>query len=305
MLKTFLRRMFFLAALFPLQHLIAQTDRIQQLEAEMRAASGADRVEKLIRLSEANFEAGNYDKAEDWAEEAGDFAKRLRLPALRATALNREGKAMMLNGKRKASGRFEQSLDVLRSISSGDKGLAMDNLENLRNLAQRAGKSKDIAEINEQIARLNNTLVATVPIPPSAPVTRQELREEINNLQNEIARQQAKASGISVNTAEFEKRNQELQAQLAEREAQINQMTEEQMKTSMLLMQQRYMLDSVVFRSSLDSLSVANWNLALQKPKATEVLYRRDCRPVDAGLRFAVRFTAARRMPKCWKEKTK
>lgn len=273
MLKIFLHRMIFLAILFSSGDLSAQADRIQQMEADMRAASGADRVEKLIRLSEANLEAGNYDKAEDWAEEAGDFAKRLRLPALRAEALNREGRAMKLNGKRKAPGRFEQSLDILRSIGSGDKSLAMDNLENLRDLALRAGKSKDLTEINEQIARLNNTLVAAIPPPPSAPVTRQELREEISNLQNEIAKQQARASGISVNTAEFEKRNKELQAQLAEREAQIDQMTEEQMKTSMLLMQQRYMLDSVVFRASLDSLSVANWNLALREAESNRKFY--------------------------------
>ncbi len=273
MMKTFVCRMLLVAALFPVHFLSAQTDNLQQLETDMRASSGADRVEKLIRLADGNIAAGNYDKAADWADEAGDFAKKLRLTALRATALNREGKAMMLNGKRKAAGRFEQSLELLRSINSGDKSLAMDNLESLLKLAQRSGKQKDIADINDQIARLNNTLVAAVPIPPSPPVTRQELREEISNLQNQIVKQQARASGISVNTVEYEKRNQELQAQLAEREAQINQMTEEQMKTSMLLMQQRYMLDSVVFRASLDSLSVANWNLALREAESNRKFY--------------------------------
>ncbi|MBK7939315.1 MAG: hypothetical protein IPJ82_20520 [Lewinellaceae bacterium] len=224
-------------------------------------------------MSDAYAEAGNYDKAADWAEEAGDFAKKLRLPALRATALNREGKAMMLGGKRKAAGRFEQSLEVLRSTASGDKTLAMDNLEHLRTLALRSGREKDIASVNDQIARLNN-MVTTIPSAQNAaPITRQELREEIHNLQNEIAKQQAKASGVVFNTAEFEKRNQELQAQLAEREAQIDQMTEEQMKTSMLLMQQRYMLDSVVFRASLDSLSAANWNLELREAESNRKFY--------------------------------
>ena len=45
------------------------------------------------------------------------------------------------------------------------------------------------------------------------------------------------------------------------------------MKTSMLLMQQRYMLDSVVFRASLDSLSVANWNLALREAESNRKFY--------------------------------
>jgi class 3 adenylate cyclase len=107
-------------------------------------------------------------------------------------------------------------------------------------------------------------------------VTRQELREEIKALQQEIARQQTRNTpntGTGTNQAEYERKTQELQAQLAAREAQIDQMTEEQMKTSMLLMQQRYMLDSVVYRNSLDSLSVENWNLALREAESSRKFY--------------------------------
>ncbi|MEZ4967168.1 MAG: adenylate/guanylate cyclase domain-containing protein [Saprospiraceae bacterium] len=274
MMKTFFFLLTFLSALCLPGIAGGQSSRIQQLETEMRAASGQERVEKLIALADACIQAGDYDKASNWADEAGNFAKRLRLPALRAAALNREGKALMLRGKRKADSRFEQSLDILRSINSGDKSLAMDNLENMRIIAQRAGKEKDVAYINEQIARLNNQLVTQLPqVQAPAPVTRQELDKEIGALQKEIARQQARMPGGKVNAAEMERQNQELQAQLAEREAQIDQMTEDQMKTSMLLMQQRYMLDSVVFRASLDSLSVANWNLALREAETNRKFY--------------------------------
>jgi len=41
----------------------------------------------------------------------------------------------------------------------------------------------------------------------------------------------------------------------------------------MLLMQQRYMLDSVVYRNSLDSLSVENWNLALREAESNRKFY--------------------------------
>ncbi|MBK8194784.1 MAG: adenylate/guanylate cyclase domain-containing protein [Lewinellaceae bacterium] len=50
-------------------------------------------------------------------------------------------------------------------------------------------------------------------------------------------------------------------------------MTEEQMKTSMLLMQQRFMLDSVVYTARLDSLSVANWNLALREAETSQKFF--------------------------------
>jgi class 3 adenylate cyclase len=111
------------------------------------------------------------------------------------------------------------------------------------------------------------------PLPPSAPLTREELRQEISALQQEIAKQQTRTTGAAPNSVEFERRNQELQAQLAAREAQIGQMTEEQIKTSMLLLEQKSKLDSVVFRNSLDSLSVENWNLALREAESNRKFY--------------------------------
>ncbi len=275
MLKTMLRLFLLPVLLLGVLPLAAQTERLQQLEAEARGASGQARVEKLIALTEAYTQAGNYDKAADWGDEAADFAKRLRLNELRAIALNRQGKAMVLGGKRKAAGKFELSLEVLRSLPNGDKALAMDNLENLRQIATRSGRQKDLAEVEAQISRLNGASVAALPpsLAAQPPITRAELREEIKNLQQEIVRQQAKSTGAVTNTADFERRNKELQAELAAREAQIDQMTEEQMKTSILLMQQRFMLDSVVYRNSLDSLSVENWNLALREAESNRKFY--------------------------------
>jgi class 3 adenylate cyclase len=276
MLKTLLRLAFLPIALLFAQTIFAQN--IQQLEAEARAASGADRVVKLITLAEACTATGDYEAAIKWAGEASDFAKRLRLPELRAKALNREGKAMVLAGKRKPGSKFEQSLDVLRSARTGDKALALDNLENLRQLAIRAGKTKEIAEIDASIARLNGVMSeVTAPLPPPPPpITREELREEIQALQQEIAKQQSRAVGpkqAKSNPVDYERQRQELQAQLAAREAQISQMTEEQIKTSMLLLEQKAKLDSVVFRNSLDSLAVENTTLALREAESNRKFY--------------------------------
>lgn len=276
MSKKTLRMVLCIAILATVQ--TAYSQNFQQLEAEARAASGTERVEKIISLANSYLQAGNYDKAEEWADEAADFARKIKQPELRARALHLEGKAMVFGGKRKAGGKFEQSLEILRDIRSGDKQLALENLEQLKQIAQRAGKQKDIAEVDLQIARLNGNLANTpAPLPPPSPITRQELREEIKALQQEIARQQTRTTSntgtTGVNQVEYERKTQELQAQLAAREAQIDQMTEEQMKTSMLLMQQRFMLDSVVYRNSLDSLSVENWNLALREAETNRNFY--------------------------------
>ena len=272
MLKTILRLALLPIAFCSFHSIFAQN--LQQMEADARAASGPDRVEKIIALTEAYTRAGNYDKAIEWADEAGDFARKIKQPELRARALNSEGKAMVLGGKRKAAGKFEQSLEILRDIRSDNKQLALDNLESLRQIAQRSGKEKEIAAIELQIARLNGTLgAAPPPLPPPNAITRQELREEIKVLQQEIAKQQVRTGGPALNSADFERQTQQLQAQLAAREAQIDQMSEEQVKTSMLLMQQRYMLDSVVYRNSIDSLAVANWNLALSEAESNRKFY--------------------------------
>jgi class 3 adenylate cyclase len=275
MLKTLLRPVILSVAFLLAQTASAQNDRIQQLEAEARAASGTDRVTKIIALTDAYIQAGNYDKAADWADEADDFAKRLRLPQLRAVALNRAGKAMMYAGKRKAAGKFEQSLEILRSSRSGDKNLALDNLENLRQLAIRSGREKDLAEVEAQIARLNGTIVSVAPTlpPPPPPLTREEFREEMSTLQKEIAKRQAQTTGAAPNTADYDRQTQALQSQLAAREAQINQMTEEQRKNTMLLMQQRIMLDSMVYNASLDSLADANNTLALREAESNRKFY--------------------------------
>jgi len=275
MLKALLRPLFLVAAFLCSQLVFAQNDRIQQLETEVRAASGAERVEKLIALSNAYIHIGDYNKAIDKADEAADLAKKIGQSMLRAVALNSEGRAMMLAGKRKSDKKFEQSLDILRDSRSNNKTLALDNLENLRQLAINSGRSKDLTKIEAQIARLNDASAATpAPLPPPPPpITRQELREEMQALQQEIAKQQVRATGKPTNAVDFQRQTQELQAQLAEREAQIDQMTEEQMKTSMLLMQQRFMLDSVVFRNSLDSLAVENFNLALREAESNRKFY--------------------------------
>ncbi|HMX41883.1 MAG TPA: hypothetical protein PKD78_16215, partial [Saprospiraceae bacterium] len=132
---------------FPSAHIWAQTEQLKELENEMLASSGSARAEQLIALADACIAAGYYGKAEDWAEEAEGFAKRLRMPELRAIAFNRYGRAQALNGKRKAAGKFESSLEILRDIGSPNRALMLDNLENLRRLALRNKHDKELAQI--------------------------------------------------------------------------------------------------------------------------------------------------------------
>jgi class 3 adenylate cyclase len=258
----------------------AQNGRLEQLETEMLAASGPQRVEKLILLATTCIEIGQYDKAIDWAEEADDFSKRIRVPELRARALNLEGKAMVLAGKRKAAGRFDQSNDLLHRGNSPNKNLMLDNLEQLKKIYLKAGDTKDLAEVELQIGRLKGAVVATLPpaaptpAPPSAampsPVTKDELRTELRALKFDL---NAGNKIFAEKQAKILEESRQLQAQLAQKEEEISAMSEAQMKSNMMLMQQRFLLDSLSFQANLDSLAIDNWNLALREAESTRNFY--------------------------------
>ena len=245
----------------------AQSAKIQALEDQLRPAFGPGRVSLYIALADACMEEGQFDKAADWAEEGADFARKIKQSDLRAVALNRQGKAMMLGGKRKAAGRFEASLDILRENGNTNKTLVLDNLQSLRRLAERSGKAKDIAVIDDQIAVLEGR---TPGAPANAPVTKTELRNELVALQQQLANA---GDGFKNDQVKMMQESKELQAQLAAKEAAMEQMSEEQMKSSMLLMQQRLMLDSLVFRAGIDSLEKSNATLALSEAKSSRKFY--------------------------------
>lgn len=243
----------------------AQSARVAQLENQLISASGPTRAQVMITLSEAYFEEGQAEKAEDMAEDAADFSKKIKQPMLRAIALNREGKAMVAQGKKKAAGRFEESLDILNRTNAPDKALMLDNLQRMRGLALANGRQKDLLSIDEKIAYLSGNGSSTAPATPEVPVTRMELRQELLTLKKELA---AKSGSLAQNEAKLMEQSQRLQAELEAREAQISKMSAEQVRTEMMYMQQRMMLDSVLYLASMDSMAVSNAQLALGEANA-------------------------------------
>lgn len=240
------------------ESLVAQADKVRQLEEQLPAATGAKKVELYIAIADAQLYAGNYDAAAKQADEADDLADKLRLHDLRANALNREAKALMFSGKKKAYDYFERSNKVLREKGSYNKTLLLDNLENLHSLALKSGKEKEIAALETQIAALKtgNSLPGE---------SRTELQQQLSSTKQQLQENQSK---FRENESRLLEQSQALQAQLAAQKAEIDQMTEEQMKTAMLVMQQRVLLDSVFFTRGMDSLAVSNANLALREAES-------------------------------------
>lgn len=265
----------------------AQSERVSQLEAEAIAASGPKRVEKLIVLADACLAEGQLKKAESAAEEAEDFAKKFRRNDLRAIALNRQGKIMVAGGKRRAGAKFRQSLELVHDQGGGDKALALDNLESLRALVLKNGDADDLPKIDEQIAWLKGVRPAVAPaLPPAASLgaptppapnianpnglTKQELRQELSSMQQVIT---AAHQSFQRQQMKLMQESKVLQAELAQKKAALDSMTETQMKTAMVLLQQRYVLDSLSYRANIDSLAISNWNLALREAEAKRNVY--------------------------------
>jgi class 3 adenylate cyclase len=257
-----------LLGLLPAMPFLAQTPRIETLKQELASTSGITRFQKLIALSEACLDAGAYKEADGYAGDADDLAAKLQLPEMRALALNRDGKALMALGKKglfgrdKAASRFRQSNDLLRDDNSLNKGLALDNYDNLRQLAKKGGRDNEVIEIDAMIDRMKKG----GSIGQEKNLTRKDLHQEISTLKEEIARQQ------TATQQEISRQNKDFLAVLQTKENAINQMTEAQMKSELVLMQQRQMLDSLSYHARMDSLSLSNRTYALKEAQSSRNL---------------------------------
>jgi len=271
------------ACLFlPFQSQSQSTD-IQELETALRSAAGPQRVETLLALSNAHQQSGNYDKALSYAEDATSLADRISRNDLKALSLSREGKVLVLRGKKglfakDPSSRFRESNKILGKSGNSDKTLLLENLEQLRALAVRNNKSSEIADIDAQIARAKEI---TGPPPAGLELLvlekQQEIAEQMTAMNNQILElskaQQGAAGSSNPRAAGTDKERQKLMEELSASRALIDKMTDDQLKASLLLMQQRTKLDSMEYQNKVDSLNIANAELAVRESQNERNFY--------------------------------
>lgn len=282
-MKTILSCILISVAMLSLSaRLSAQNEEIQQLQNELTSASGFKRVEILLSLADACFVQGDLKNAQQYAEDASDLARRIRRSDLEAQALNREGLVYSKTGKKGlfgkdiASGKFRESNELLRKQRRPNKELLLQNLVQLRALAERNGRKDDVAEIDGEIARVQElveSLPATTAQALEKPLTREEVKEELSVISDQLLDLKKSTRNSSVQRMNYELERQKLQAQLAEQEKQINQMTEEQLKATLLVMGQRNQLDSLERKSQIDALNVDNAALALREAESKRNFY--------------------------------
>ncbi len=248
----------------------AQNDPVRALEEQLVSAVGVRRVELLIALADAHLAAGQVDKALKTSEDAERLSERLNQSEWRAVALNRIGRARIQGRKRRAATPFEQSLRILRQNGITNTALIIDNLEHLHQIALRTGDERESATWAAQIAHVKGSAPPSPPHQqlPTAPSV--QWRQELEAAQQKLAQQE---KAFQASREQLLRNSRELQRKLAEQEAALEHMSQEQMKAAMLLMQQRVLLDSALYRRGLDSLAVENANLALREAESNRRFY--------------------------------
>ncbi len=267
------------ACLFVSVRSFAQSADIQQLETELRAASGSRRVEVFLALSDAYAQAGDYDKALTYAEDASNLSSRIKRYDLQATSLNREGRVLAVKGKKGlfgkdlAASKFRESNTLLQKKARPNKSLLLENLEQMRVLAVRNNRKDEIADIDAQIARAKE-MVEGLPAPEIIIVEKpQAVNEQLSAISSQILELAQTTGSATEKRLNYERERQMLQAELSASRALIDQMSEDQLKATLLVMQQRTKLDSLEYQNKVDSLNVANAELAVRESKSERNFY--------------------------------
>jgi adenylate cyclase len=278
-MKTSLSSLFFL--LFGLS-MFAQSGKTGQLESEFNQSSGLTKIAKGISIAEQCFAEAKYEKAEEFAEKAFLEAKKQGETEFQAVALNRKGKAIAKQekkgffGKDKATPLFKSSLELLERNKSHNYALMIDNLEELKKIYVKNDKQKSVAEIDDRIAQIKGgNIVKNTPVAAdnSANVNaKKQLQSEVTNLQ--LQNQQLQQQNANVNSAQLKllQESQSLSKNLAAKEAAIELMGEEQLKSELLLMQQNKIVDSLSTFNQINVMELANKESALKEEKANRNL---------------------------------
>jgi class 3 adenylate cyclase len=236
----------------------SQSQAIKNLEATTAKLSGEDYVKNALTLADWLYNEGFYEKSVDWADKAGDAAKKLKDNNLVATCLNQRGKSQIKvpskrdNLKNKAFKNFEES----NSLTT-DAELKLDNLQHLKELATDLGKKKDLEKIDREIAVLT-----------AGDANRKKAQEELQQAKAQNEQLSSEVSNIAEEKEKLANQRQNLQKMVAAKEAAIQNMSAAQVKQQLLFSEQSRMLDSMQFAGAMDSMELAQKDLVVQQQQS-------------------------------------
>ncbi len=247
----------FLSLLFA-NFLFSQSQELLGLEKELSKLGGLNFVKAAVNLSEEYYREGYYQKAVEKAKKAHSTAAQMGDKEWMAIALNRQSKALIQLPRRKAANRQEAIANFQQSIRlSENNNLKLDNLQQLKQVALMRNKKKELTQIEARIAALEGTLVIAPPL------EKEEVKGLFGKRRNAIEKANAikeENESLNMQLAQMESEKAKLrrnyQYVLNEQKSLIEDMSEEQMRQELALLQQEKLLDSMVISSMFDSINL-------------------------------------------------
>ena len=274
---------FLLLLLFSLPSLLySQSQRITDLESELRSKRGDEYVIQLLQLAHLYLEEAQANQSLEKANLAESAAKRRSDKEFRAQALNLQGHALLAQGQTKNSkpawNKFKRSLKFLKK--SKNHNLAINNLDALIVLAEQKGDSDDVQGFQKQILEWEAKSVKGVSEEEKKKFVNVFFKnKKIKNIEVENKDLSARLETLDVKTSELAIEKEQLYLEKIEldlhkekldelielREQKIVMMNEEQAKTELRLIQQKSILDSLRYRKMIDQFKLEKQDLMIEQ----------------------------------------
>ncbi len=254
----------------------SQKEKIQELEITLGQKKGIDFVNDAITLSDLYYAEGMFDMSGRRADEAYEKAKGLNKKGLMSIALNKRGKAIMglANGRKAYMNRAYKSFQE-SNRNTNDNVLRKDNLENMKTLAEKLNKPKEVQRVVYLLAVLNGEDPPPLPDDTRTGLfnsKKKKALEEYRRVQAEKQNLAEEKANLTEELTELTEEQQSLREQqetlinlLDVKETAIADMSDEQMKRELLLSEQERLLDSLTFTTILDSLELSQRDMLVER----------------------------------------
>jgi class 3 adenylate cyclase len=263
----------------------AQSNEIESLKEELKTLDSIEFVKKAIILSDEYYKQGKYQGASGAAVHAYRVAKEINDKEAMAAALNREGKAMLRQKNRKGNNanialKFMDSNKLLEQVESTNDALRLSNLKHLKRMAQQLNRTKDFNDLERQIRELQASSKNALSKDTLQAIT--DLLEHVDEKNLKPRQRRAYNKLKEVYSKELES-NQQIVQDMEQAKEDLEKMNEEQVKTELLNMKYKMLVDSLATKQMMDSVSIVQKDAQLREQKA--VLERQRAR---RSLYFAI-----------------
>lgn len=245
------------------------------MEANLPVQTGEAYFKDAILLFDHYYSKGSYPDAQKFAIQATDKSTKANNRKWRAIALNREAKVLLRMPNRIDANRNVAEAKARESIDlTKDKKLIRANLNLVKEVAYARGKSKEKKAIDEEIAIFEGKEIDDDEggISNLFGKKRREAEEKAAELEAEKATLAAQKRALTGQKKELketvetlEDKQEKLRAQkanlankVAAKEAAIQTMNEEQIRSEFMILEQKRLVDSMSYAGNLDSMRLAN-----------------------------------------------